>query len=170
MRMNSRRTLLGGILLLAACVQEGGSGESRRALAGSSGNPNFLTYGFGQWVDPSTMVDLTPAIGALGGTVLNGDPHIAARFDYQSSPESAGIFYATRGAPPDQPPAKIRIDFPCDEKMVVIGGLLRLTDLSTGNVVYMGPGDSYFMKKHNLITWEVLTPEFEKSFFDLGCN
>jgi uncharacterized cupin superfamily protein len=61
--------------------------------------------------------------------------------------------------------ATIRIVFPFDEHIQVIHGLLKITD-AAGVEFFFGPGDSYFMAQGSVVTWEVLTPTFQKSFFD----
>ncbi|MDC3962263.1 cupin domain-containing protein [Polyangium jinanense] len=47
----------------------------------------------------------------------------------------------------------------------VLHGLLEITD-SDGNEFSLKPGDAYFIAQGSIVTWEVLTPVFQKSFFD----
>jgi uncharacterized protein len=51
------------------------------------------------------------------------------------------------------------------EHMQVIHGVLKITD-SAGEVFHLSPGDSYFIAQGTVILWEVLTPVFQKSFYN----
>jgi uncharacterized cupin superfamily protein len=116
-------------------------------------------YRVGAHVDDSDFVDVTAQIPALGGTVLEGNPRILVRFDAPPDGVTAHGVFEQRGQ------ARIRIVFPFDEHIQVIDGVLKITD-SAGNELYLLPGDSYFIAQGTTITWQVLTPVFQKSFFD----
>ncbi len=91
--------------------------------------------------------------------MLEGNPQLRIRFDGIPDGVTAHGIFEEKGR------ARIRIVFPFNEHMQVIHGLLRITD-SAGNVFEFGPGDSYFIAQGSVVTWEVLTPVFQKSFFD----
>jgi uncharacterized cupin superfamily protein len=116
-------------------------------------------YRIGAHVDDSDFVDVTSQIPALGGTVLEGNPTIKIRFDAPPDGVTAHGVFEELGA------ARIRIVFPFDEHIQVIDGVLRITD-SNGKEFYLLPGDAYFIAQGSIVTWEVLTPVFQKSFFD----
>jgi uncharacterized cupin superfamily protein len=157
--MRDRFLTISALFLLAACDAappgEPGTGEKHSALSGVG----IDTYEIGTPVDDSNFVDVTSQIPALGGTVLEGNPTIKIRFDAPPDGVTAHGVFEQLGA------ARIRIVFPFDEHIQVINGLLRITD-SAGRVFSFEPGDSYFMAQGSVVTWEVLTPTFQKSFFD----
>ena len=120
-----------------------------------------VIYKPGAPIDDSDFFDATSLIPALGGTVLEGDPIIKIRFDSPPTPDGQtahGVFEQLN-------PAKIRIVFPFDEHIQVLHGVLRITD-SAGSVHHLSPGDSYFIAQGTVILWEVLTPVFQKSFYN----
>jgi uncharacterized cupin superfamily protein len=108
-------------------------------------------------VAQSELTDLGPP-GNLGGTVLEGDPKISARFDYGDGIATAGVFQATRG--------DVLIDFPFTEHATVIEGEVTLMD-ETGQTATLGPGDSYLIKQDSLIFWHVARPFVQKSFLSV---
>jgi hypothetical protein len=122
-----------------------------------------MIYKAGEPIDDSDFIDVTSQIPALGGTVLEGNPIIKIRFDSPPAPDANtahGVFEQIN-------PARIRIVFPFDEHIQVIHGVLRITD-SAGKVSYLTPGDSYFIAQGTVIFWEVLTPRFQKSFYNFA--
>jgi uncharacterized cupin superfamily protein len=126
-----------------------------------SSSTGVMIYKLGHPIDDSDFVDVTSQIPALGGTVLEGNPIIKIRFDSPPAPDST----TTHGVFEQIHPAKIRIVFPFDEHMQVIHGVLKITD-SAGEVFHLSPGDSYFIAQGTVILWEVLTPVFQKSFYN----
>ena len=108
-------------------------------------------------VAQSELTDLGPPEG-LGGTVVSGDPKIAARVDYGDGPATAGVFQATRG--------DVLIHFPFTEHATVIEGAVRLTD-ETGQTATLGRGDSYLIKQDSSIFWQVARSFVQKSFFNV---
>jgi uncharacterized cupin superfamily protein len=108
-------------------------------------------------VPQSELMDLGPPEG-LGGTVVSGDPKIAARIDYGDGPATAGVFQATRG--------DVQIHFPFIEHATVIAGAVTLTD-KTGQTVRLGPGDSYLILQDSSIFWHVAQGFVQKSFFNV---
>jgi uncharacterized cupin superfamily protein len=105
----------------------------------------------------SDLTDLGPPEG-LGGTVVSGNPKIAARIDYSDGPATAGVFQATRG--------DVQILFPFTEHATVIAGAVELTD-ATGQTVRLGPGDSYLILQDSSIFWHVAQGFVQKSFFNV---
>lgn len=141
------------IALLAGCAAQTTTTEAALTGTGVDG------YNAGTPVDDSDFVDVTSQIPALGGTVLAGNPHIKIRFDAPPDGVTAHGVFEQVGA------ATIRIVFPFDEHIQVIHGRLELTD-AAGAVLRLGPGDAYFIPQGSVVTWRVLTPTFQKSFFD----
>ena len=140
--------------LLAGCATE--STTTSEAALSTTGVDGYTA---GTLLDDSDFVDVTSQIPALGGTVLSGDPHIKIRFDAPPDGVTAhGVFEQTGTS-------TIRIVFPFDEHIQVIHGRLEITD-SSGTVRQFGPGDAYFIAQGTVVTWRVLTPVFQKSFFD----
>ncbi len=115
-----------------------------------------LVYRAGEKVAESELVDLGPP-AKLGGTVLEGDPRIAARVDYARGDLVAGVFRATRG--------KARIEFPFTEHATILNGEVELTDQS-GNRARLQPGDSYLVRQGSVILWEVRGQAVQKTFFN----
>jgi uncharacterized cupin superfamily protein len=155
-----RSIAIGALFLFSACgampsPTDPETGEARAALSGVG----IDTYQIGTPVDDSNFVDVTSQIPALGGTVLSGNPTIKIRFDAPPDGVTAHGVFEQLGS------ARIRIVFPFDEHIQVINGLLRITD-SAGTTFQFGPGDSYFMAQGSIVTWDVVTPTFQKSFFD----
>jgi uncharacterized cupin superfamily protein len=147
------------LVALSACVaapaDDASVDEATQALSGVGVD----AYRLGVPVDDSNFVDVTSQIPALGGTVLEGNPTIKIRFDAPPDGVTAHGVFEQIGR------ARIRIVFPFNEHIQVIQGLLKITD-SAGNEFHFGPGDSYFIAQGTIVTWEVLTPTFQKSFFD----
>jgi uncharacterized cupin superfamily protein len=129
--------------------------ETRAALSGVG----IDTYSVGTPVDDSSFVDVTAQMTALGGTLLSGNPTLKIRFDAPPDGVTAHGVFEQLGQ------ATIRIVFPFDEHIQVINGLLRITD-AAGTTFSFAPGDSYFIAQGSVVTWQVLTPTFQKSFFD----
>src|SRR5262245_12301013 len=153
-----RKLSVVGVLASMLAVGFSAYHGSLRADVSSTG---VMIYKPGAPVDDSDFVDVTSQIPALGGTVLKGNPIIKIRFDTPPAPDATtahGIFEQIN-------PAKIRIVFPFDEHIQVLHGVLKITD-TAGNVTYLSPGDSYFIAQGTEILWEVLTPVFQKSFFN----
>jgi len=149
-------------LMIATAATLGGctsdaleDGTAQSALSGTG----LDTYAKGEWIDDGSFVDVTSQIPALGGTVLEGKPTIKIRFDAPPDGVTAHGVFEQLGA------ATIRIVFPFDEHIQVIHGRLEITD-ANGAVHEFGPGDSYFIAQGSVIGWKVLTPRFQKSFFD----
>ncbi|MEZ4302859.1 MAG: cupin domain-containing protein [Polyangiaceae bacterium] len=116
----------------------------------------MIIYEAGQPIPQSELVDLGPP-GALGGTVLEGDPAISARVDHASGPFLAGVFQATRG--------KVLIHFPFTEHATILAGEVALTD-ATGHHAVLRPGDSYLIHQGSDIVWDVTGDLVQKSFFN----
>src|SRR5262249_405330 len=76
-------------------------------------------YAKGRVGGDGDLVDLGPPSN-LGGTVLQGDPHIAARVDSANGGLMAGVFQATRGT--------VLVNFPFTEHATVLRGEFTLTD------------------------------------------
>jgi uncharacterized cupin superfamily protein len=150
-----RTTTLALLSLATACTTDGVLGEETVALT----SQGVDAYQVAQPVNDADFTDVTSQIPALGGTVLAGHPTIKIRFDAPPDGVTAHGVFEELGA------AKIRIHFPFDEHMQVIDGRLRITD-AAGTQFVLGVGDAYFIAQGTTVTWEVLTPRFQKSFFD----
>jgi len=157
--MSLRPLAVLSLFTLCACVAapagDAPVDEASQALSGVGVD----AYRIGVPVDDASFVDVTSQIPALGGTVLEGNPTIKIRFDAPPDGVTAHGVFEQVGK------ARIRIVFPFDEHIQVIHGLLKITD-SAGQSFYFGPGDSYFITQGTIVTWEILTPTFQKSFFD----
>ncbi|MFT3770244.1 MAG: cupin domain-containing protein [Minicystis sp.] len=117
----------------------------------------MVIYPKGSTADADDLVDLGPP-SALGGTVLDGDPHISARIDYASAGLADGIFQATRGT--------VLVDFPFTEHATVLRGKFTLVD-ETGATHEFKPGDSYLIAQGSEIHWDVQVRRTQKSFFNV---
>ncbi len=116
-----------------------------------------LVYQPQQAIDDATLVDLG-APSDLGGRVLERDPKISARIDYQANGMTAGIFEATTGI--------VEILFPFTEHATIIEGEVTITDESGQRHTYR-PGDSYFIKQGQVVIWDVRGPRVRKAFFNI---
>lgn len=96
---------------------------------------------------------------ALGGRVLAGDPQIFARIDYSANGVTSGLFKATKGS--------LEVTFPFTEHATILQGEVTITD-STGQSHLYKPGDSYFIRQGQVITWEVKDKQVIKSFFNIA--
>lgn len=116
----------------------------------------MVVYRAGEKVPESELVDLGPPRN-LGGTVLEGDPRILARTDYDDGELRAGVFQAT--------PGKASIEFPFSEYAVILEGEVELTD-QWGNHHRLDVGDAYFITQGSVILWEVRHKAVQKTFFN----
>lgn len=114
-------------------------------------------YRKGNSVRSSDLVDLGDPIG-LGGTVLDGNVAISARFDWMRDGLAGGIFQATRG--------DVLVDFPFTEHATVLAGRVTLTD-EVGTRYRFKPGDSYLIRQASEISWEVDDRRVQKSFMSI---
>jgi uncharacterized cupin superfamily protein len=117
----------------------------------------MVIYKLREEIPQSELTDLGPPEG-LGGTVVSGNPKIAARIDYVAGRAAAGVFQATRG--------DVQIRFPFTEHATVIGGAVTLTDES-GQTARLLPGDSYLIQQDSAIFWQVARGFVQKSFFNI---
>ena len=117
----------------------------------------MIVYKLGTPVPQCALVDLGDPAN-LGGTMLEGDPKIAARVDYARDGMLAGVFQATRGT--------ALIHFPFTEHATIIYGSVTLTD-ETGQTKTYHVGDSYFIRQGSVILWEVRGRLVQKSFFNI---
>jgi uncharacterized protein len=117
----------------------------------------MLIYQPQQAIDATTLVGLG-APGDLGGRVVEGDPKVSARIDYQGNGMLAGIFEATTGT--------VEIHFPFTEHATILEGEVTITDEAGQSHTYR-PGDSYFIKQGQVVLWEVRGPRVRKSFFNI---
>ena len=118
-------------------------------------------YGVHDPVPASTLTALPtddPAI--LGGTVISGDPRIAASVEHfapSATNVTCGIFNVTRGA--------LEVTYPFSEHAQVIAGQVEVTD-EAGVTQRYGPGDAYLIPQGTTVLVRVITPFLQKSF----CN
>lgn len=93
--------------------------------------------------------------------IVGGAPKAYGRIDAGGAGEvtRTGIWRCTAGA------------FECteqgDELMTVLSGTCRVTDLESGEVHDLGPGDSLFLRDGSRVRWEV-DAEVTKVFY--GCK
>lgn len=95
---------------------------------------------------------------ALGGSVLSGQPDIAARFDFGDGSLTAGVFQAM--------PADVRIRFPFTELATVAVGTVTLTD-GAGRAQCLQPGDTYLVRQGTSVLWQVTGRPLQKSFVNI---
>jgi uncharacterized cupin superfamily protein len=107
---------------------------------------------------PNTQLTDLGDPAALGGEVLDGQPRISSRVDFQEGGMTAGIFEATTGT--------VRIHFPFTEHATILEGEVRITD-EAGFAHTYRPGDSYLIRQGEVVLWEVSGPRVRKSFFNL---
>ena len=146
--------------ILGAC---GGSPEelsvldqSKASLEEPSGQGMIV---YSQWLsmDESSLSPMgSPE--ELGGEVLEGQPILSARVDFQERGMTAGIFKATTG--------KVRIHFPFTEHATILEGEVTLTD-EMNQTRTLKQGDSYFIRKGQIIVWDVKGKHVIKSFFNI---
>ena len=94
----------------------------------------------------------------LGGKILEGNPRISARIDYQRDGVTAGIFQATTGV--------VEVTFPFTEHATVLDGAVTITDADGTEHTYR-PGDSYLIEQGAVVRWEVHGERVQKSFFNV---
>lgn len=109
-----------------------------------------------QKVDPASLSPLG-APSDLGGKVIDGDPQLFGRIDFQKGNLTAGLFMATTGT--------VEIHFPFTEHATILEGEVTLTD-EAGQKRTMKAGDSYLIHQGQVILWEVKGPHVIKSFFN----
>lgn len=127
----------------------------RRVEPASTPGP-MIVYSKGSVVRAADLVDLGPPEG-LGGTVIDGDPHIAARIDDAGDGALAGVFQATHGT--------VLVDYPFTEHATITRWNVDLVDES-GREIHMTPGDAYLILQGSHILWDVHAPRVQKSFFN----
>lgn len=155
------KTFILGIAVVVAVVVISVLFSASSGVQADTSSTGVMIYKPGQPIDDSDFVDVTSQIPALGGTVLEGNPTIKIRFDAPPAPDANTV----HGVFEQLGQAKIRIVFPFDEHIQVLHGVLKITD-SAGTVSHLSPGDSYFIAQGTVILWEVLTPVFQKSFYN----
>ncbi|AKJ05696.1 hypothetical protein ATI61_102753 [Archangium gephyra] len=144
--------------LMSACTGEPmgpGSGNNHSPMTQAA---TMIVYSpRGGPVDDADFIWLGPPEG-LGGRVIEGNPQIFARIDYSAKGVTAGLFKATRGT--------LEVTFPFTEHATILEGDVTITD-STGQRHLYKPGDSYFIRQGQVITWEVKDNQVIKSFFNV---
>lgn len=121
-------------------------------------DPAMVVYEVGAAIPESELVDLGPADG-LGGTVLEGEVNISARFDLFDANVAAGVFQATYG--------EALIVFPFTEHATILDGEVTITDMETGDSWRLRPGDSYFIRQGTVVLWDVDGERVQKSFYNI---
>ena len=99
--------------------------------------------------------------GPLGGTVLEGDPELRIRIDFNTPQLTGGLFRQTSG--------KVRIVWPATEHSLVLEGEVNIVD-DQGRSVTFKPGDGFIIRKGDVVTWTVSTETFCKSFLFLNAD
>jgi uncharacterized cupin superfamily protein len=117
----------------------------------------MIVYPSHQPVADTDLVDLG-APADLGGKVLEGNPRISARIDYQREGVTAGIFQATTGV--------VEVTFPFTEHATILDGAVTITDADGTEHTYR-PGDSYLIEQGAVVRWEVRGKRVQKSFLDI---
>ena len=148
-----RTTIIAAAMIMVGCAStEEAVGESAAALQVGE----MIVYEPGHPVPQDELTDLgSPK--ALGGTVLEGDPHIFARIDYAEGALLGGVFQSTRG--------KGLIHFPFTEHATILVGEVAMTD-EEGHHYVLKPGDSYLVRQGSNIVWDVKGARVQKSFLD----
>jgi uncharacterized cupin superfamily protein len=117
----------------------------------------MIVYATRQPVPEEDLIDLgDPA--ELGGKVLEGNPRISARIDYQRDGVSAGVFQATTGV--------VEVTFPFTEHATIVDGEVTVTDADGTEHTYR-PGESYLIEQGAVVRWEVRGDRVQKSFFNI---
>lgn len=75
-------------------------------------------------------------------------PQASGRIDSSTATSRVGIWKCTRG--------KFQCTEQGDELMTILSGKVRVTDVHSGQVVELGPGQSMFSYHGKRVTWEVL--------------
>lgn len=127
------------------------------AVSTPSGTQSMRVYSPKDPVDVSSLQPLG-APADLGGEVVSGDPKLFGRIDFKEGNLMAGLFMATTGT--------VRIDFPFTEHATILEGEVTLTD-EAGQKRTLKPGDSYLIRQHQIILWEVKGKHVIKSFFNI---
>jgi uncharacterized protein len=134
------------------------SQESQVASGALSGADAMIVYSpRGKPVDEAGFFWLGP-VELLGGRVLEGEPRIYARIDYQRHGTTAGLFKATRG--------RVEVTFPFTEHATILEGEVTVTD-ETGQRHTYKAGDSYFIRQGQVVLWEVKGKQVIKSFLNI---
>ncbi|MBV7333128.1 DUF861 domain-containing protein [Chloroflexi bacterium TSY] len=118
----------------------------------------MIVYSSNQMIPDSELEPLGPP-SSLGGEVIEGNPQLSARIDYQTDGFMAGIFEATTGL--------VRIYFPFTEHATIIEGEVTLTDESGLSHTFR-PGDSYLIEQGEVILWDVQGARVRKSFYNFA--
>lgn len=102
---------------------------------------------------------LIGSVSVLGAEVIGEDVNAYAKgtFGAPTDPVSAGYFGVTKG--------KFKMVYPFNEQATVVAGSVTLTDDSTGHSVTYREGDSWFVTKGTVVTWDVSGELFIKHFF-----
>lgn len=116
----------------------------------------MLVYPRGSVVPAADLVDLGPP-EALGGTVISGDPHIAARIDDVHEGLFGGVFQASRG--------EVLVHYPFTEHAAITRWTVDLTG-SDGETISMHPGDAYLILQGSPVLWQVAPLRVQKSFLN----
>lgn len=153
-----------GMFVLKGFLESfGGSKEEPRVIGQSTASRKersgqaMIVYSPRRRVDESSLLPLGPPED-LGGEVLEGNPVLSARVDFNERGMTAGIFKATTG--------KLRIHFPFTEHATILEGEVTITDES-GQTRTFRKGDSYFMRQGQVVMWEVRGAYVLKAFFNI---
>lgn len=103
------------------------------------------------------LMQLPELIDSPGYEVLQGNPQAFIRFDKgsESSKNRLGIWMCT--------PGRFKCTEKGDELQTVLQGKLILID-DAGNEQHLGPGDSVFTEKGQVVTW-CIVETVKKVFF-----
>jgi uncharacterized cupin superfamily protein len=131
--------------------------EGASAAGAKPPERKMLVYTPGPIRDMSAFVPLGPP-EELGGQGADAKGEIRARTDFSANGMTAGLFMGSRG--------RVQITFPFTEHATILEGEVILTDES-GQRHTFRPGDSYFIRQGQVITWEVTAERAIKSFFNI---
>ncbi len=84
---------------------------------------------------------------ALSGKILIGG---------LDQPLFGGLYAATRGI--------YRVVYGFHEHATLLEGELKITEVGSGQDVVYGPGDSWIIKKHTAVIWEIRSESILKSY------
>jgi uncharacterized cupin superfamily protein len=117
----------------------------------------MIVYSTHRPVADTDLIDLGDPAG-LGGKILEGNPRISARIDYQRDGVTAGVFQATTGV--------VEVTFPFTEHATILDGAVTITDADGTEHTYR-PGDSYLIEQGAVVRWAVDGERVQKSFFNI---
>lgn len=109
---------------------------------------------------PKEMIEIG-SVANLGAEVLKGNPEAKASF-IEGNPETnvaVAYFYCTQGS--------FRVDYPFSEHGTLVSGKVTLTNEKTGLKESYEQGDSWYIKKGDVIIFDVESEDFLKHYMSV---